>query len=282
MSYERPADLSRALALRAEGGRTVLAGGTDLLAATEARGFSGPVLDVGAVAEMQGVAIGPGGLRLGGAATWAQVARAALPVACAGLQAAARVVGSAQIQNRGTVAGNLCNASPAADSAPALLTLDAEVELASVRGTRRLPLPAFLLGVRKTALAADELLVAVHVPARALAGRGAFEKLGARAHLVISIGMAAARVVARDGRVAEAALAVGACSPVAARLGEVEAALVGRPLGDLPGALDAAAVARALSPIDDVRADAAYRAAAAPELVRRALAACLPHAEIAA
>ena len=215
MSYERPADLARALELRAEGGRVVLAGGTDLLAATAARELPGPVLDVSAVAQMQGVTLGAGGLRLGGAATWSDVARAALPPACAGLQAAARVVGSAQIQNRGTVAGNLVNASPAADSVPPLLTLDAEVELASVRGVRRMGLGTFLRGPRRTALASDELVVAVHVPASALGGQGAFEKLGARAHLVISIAMAAVRLVVAEGRVASVALAVGACAPVA-------------------------------------------------------------------
>ncbi|SFH61183.1 FAD binding domain-containing protein [Albimonas pacifica] len=281
MSYERPADLARALALRAEGGRVVLAGGTDLLAATRARELRGPVLDVTGVAEMQGVTLSAEGLRLGGAASWTAVARAPLPPACAGLQAAARVVGSTQIQNRGTVAGNLVNASPAADSVPPLLTLDAEVELVSLRGTRRLALGAFLLGPRRTALAADELLVAVHVPAAALAGQGAFEKLGARAHLVISIGMAAARLVVAGGRVVSAALAVGACSPVAQRLGAVEAALVGRPLAELGEALDPAAAAAALSPIDDVRADAGYRRAVAPELLRRALLACAPAPETA-
>ncbi|MDF2234701.1 FAD binding domain-containing protein [Albimonas sp. CAU 1670] len=283
MSYERPVDLARALALRAEGGRTVLAGGTDLLAATEARELRGPVLDVTAVAEMQGVTLSDAGLRLGGAASWTAVAKAPLPAACAGLQAAARVVGSAQIQNRGTVAGNLCNASPAADSVPPLLTLDAEVELASLRGSRRLPLSAFLKGPRRTALAADELLVAVHVPAAALAGQGAFEKLGARAHLVISIGMAAARVVVAQGRVVSVALAVGSCSPVAVRLGAAEAALVDLAPEALPAALEAELVAAALAPIDDVRADAGYRRAAAPELARRALAAaCRPLMETAA
>lgn len=281
MSYERPVDLARALELRAEGGRVVLAGGTDLLAATPVRELRGPVLDVTAVEEMQGVSLSPTGLRLGGAASWTAVARAALPPACAGLQAAARVVGSAQIQNRGTVAGNLVNASPAADSVPPLMTLDAEVELASLRGSRRMALAEFLLGPRRTALAADELVAAVHVPAASLGGQGAFEKLGARAHLVISIGMAAARLVVAEGRVASVALAVGACSPVALRLREVEAALVGRPLAELAEALDARAVAAALAPIDDVRADAGYRRQAAPELLRRALLACAPAPETA-
>ncbi|MEC9435558.1 MAG: FAD binding domain-containing protein [Pseudomonadota bacterium] len=278
--YERPESLERALALRAEaaeaGGGAVLAGGTDLFAMTARPGLAGPVLDLTGCAALQGLSCGPDGLRIGAATTWTEVAEARLPAACAGLRAAARQVGSRQIQNRGTVGGNLCNASPAADGVPPLLTLDAEVELASVRGTRRLPLAAFLHGPRATALAGDELLTAVILPSAALAGRGGFEKLGARAHLVISIAMAAARLETSAGRVTAAALALGACGPVAARLPEVEAALVGRPAdATLAGAVTDAAVAAAIAPIDDIRADAAYRRRAAAEILRRAVAAAL-------
>ena len=134
-----------------------------------------------------------------------------------------------QIQNAGTIGGNLCNASPAADGVPPLLALDAEVELASAAGTRRLPLAAFLHGPRRTARRPDELLTAVLIPAAATEGRSAFLKLGARRYLVISIAMVAARLATADGRVTAAALAVGACGPVATRLPAVEAALVGHP-----------------------------------------------------
>ncbi len=154
---------------------------------------------------------------------------------------------------------------------PPLLALDAEAELASAASTRRLPLAAFLRGVRTTDRRAGELLTAVHVPAAALHGRSTFRKLGARRYLVISIVMVAARLATEDGRVTAAALAVGACSPVATRLPAVEATLLGAPLADLPDRVDPAAVAAALSPIDDVRADAAYRVEAATELLRRAL-----------
>ena len=195
-----------------------------------------------------------------------------MPPACDGLRAAAREVGSLQIQTRGTVGGNLCNASPAADGVPPLLTLEAEVELASVRGTRRLPLADFLPAPRRTAKTPDELLTAVLIPAAALAGRGAFEKLGARRHLVISIVMTAARLTVEDGRIAAAAVAVGACSPVARRLPEVEAALLSRSPDTAAEAVDPDTVAAALAPIDDVRADAPCRLRAAAELVRRAVA----------
>ena len=274
-AYERPAGLTRALELRADPAFRILGGATDLFAMTEARELAGPLLDVTAVEEMRALTFGPDGMRIGAAVTWAEIARAQLPPACDGLRAAARQVGSAQIQSRGTVGGNLVNASPAADGVPPLLTLEAEVELASLRGARRLPLSQFLLGVRRTALAEDELLVSLHIPAAALEGQGAFEKLGARAHLVISIAMVAARIEVAHGHIASAALAVGACSPVAQRLPALEAALKGAPLSALPDAgAFAQLTASALSPIDDVRADAGYRLAAAPELARRAVLAC--------
>jgi CO/xanthine dehydrogenase FAD-binding subunit len=157
---------------------------------------------------------------------------------------------------------------------------DAEVELQSVRGTRRLPLSDFLTGPRKTARAADELLTAVLLPKSSLAGNSHFLKLGARSYLVISIAMTAARLVIEDDRIKEIALAVGACGPVATRLTEIEQALVGHPL-DVALITDGA-VAAALSPIDDVRADAAYRAQSAAELLRRTVEALISPARQAA
>ncbi|HEU0222398.1 MAG TPA: FAD binding domain-containing protein [Paracoccaceae bacterium] len=277
MGYARPRRLDEALALLAERPWKVLAGGTDLFAGTSRPALAGDVLDITAIPELRGISDGTRELRIGAALSWAELVRAALPPAFDGLKAAAREVGSVQIQNTATVGGNLCNASPAADGAPPLLTLDAEVELASARGTRRLPLGGFLAGPRRTRLERDELLTAILVPSAACAGRSAFLKLGARRYLVISIAMAAARLVLSEGRVREAAIAVGACSPVATRLPAIEAALAGLPADrSLAAAIDDAAVARSLAPIDDVRADAAYRRRAAAELVRRAVAAALP------
>ncbi len=266
--YARPSDLTRALALRA-GGARVLAGGTDVYPGAA---VAGDVLDVSGVTALHGISRGDG-LRIGAAVTWSEIAEAELPGACAALQMAARAVGGRQVQNAGTLAGNLCNASPAADGIPPLLVLGAEVELASVRGVRRLALAAFVLGPRRTALQADEVLVAVHVPAAALAGRSVFAKLGARAYLVISIASVAVRLVVVDGVVTEAFVAVGACSAVAVRLGLVEAALVGVAVGQLRAAVRAADMA-VLTPIDDVRATAAYRLEAAAEMVARAVAEC--------
>jgi CO/xanthine dehydrogenase FAD-binding subunit len=177
-----------------------------------------------------------------------------------------------QIQNTGTVAGNICNASPAADGVPALLALDATVELSSAAGRRVLQLGEFILGNRRTARRPDELVTAILVPkprhARAYA---TFLKLGARTYLVISIAMVAAVLEVAGSTVAAARVAVGACSVVAQRLRRLEAELVGRPFAPGLGALVRADHLAPLSPIDDVRGTAEYRSDAAATLVARAL-----------
>jgi CO/xanthine dehydrogenase FAD-binding subunit len=268
--YQRPETLPEATALLAVGPRVVLAGGTDLFPATPALNLSGRVLDLGALEELRGIDRVDGFLRIGAATSWSEVAQAGLPSALTALQQAAAEVGGRQIQNTATVGGNLCNASPAADGVPPLLAADAEVELASSAGRRRLPLERFLLGPRRTARGPEEILTAILVPETALRGASTFLKLGARRHLVISIAMAAARLVIEDGRIAEARLALGACGPVATRLPAVEAALLGAKAG--PSAaerIDAPAVAAALAPITDTRATAEYRLEAATVLLRR-------------
>lgn len=268
MGFHRPATLTEALALAGAGAR-VLAGGTDLYPGAGAA-LAGAVVDITALPGLRGIAATAGGLRIGACTTWSEIAEAALPPACAGLQEAALQVGGRQIQNAGTVGGNLCNASPAADGVPPLLALGAEVEVVGTDGPRRVALADFILGPRRVALRPGEILAAVHLPAAGLAGRSVFEKLGARAYLVISIAMAAVRLDVRDGRISGAAVAVGACGPVAVRLPAVEAALAGPVAGAAARVADAD-VAAALSPIADVRATADYRARAAAELVRRAV-----------
>ena len=283
-SYRRPDDLASALELLAAGDMTIAAGCTDLFPATESKTLPGRVLDVTGIGELSGISWTDRHLRIGATTTWSEILRADLPASLRSLQLAAREVGAKQIQNRGTVAGNLCNASPAADGVPPLLTVDAEVELRSQGGSRSLPLSEFIAGPRKTALEGNEILTAVLIPRTSLAGSSHFLKLGARAYLVISIAMVAARVSLEGGLVTEAALAVGACGPVATRLPDLERALTGQPfdLDRIHRVIDDAAVASALSPIDDVRAEAAYRAGSAAELLRRGLAELLPAASEAA
>lgn len=268
----RPQTLIEAVTALQAGPVRVLAGGTDLYPGAGAR-LGGPFLDLCGIEGLRGITATSAGLAIGAATTWTDIADATLPPALGALQQAALQVGGRQIQNAGTIGGNLCNASPAADGVPPLLAADAEVELVSANGSRRLPLSKFLTGPRQTALRPGELLVAVHVPAAGLAGRSAFLKLGARTHLVISIAMVSARIVLERGRISSAAIAVGSCSAVAQRMPLVEAALVGATPDLAAGRIRPADVAAALAPIDDVRATAAYRLAAAAELVTRAVAA---------
>lgn len=271
--YARPDSLPEALRLMVGGDWRVLAGGTDLYPGAGVR-LAGPVLDLAGLPALIGVTAGQG-LRIGAATPWSTIAGADLPPAARALQQAARQVGGIQVQNAGTIGGNLCNASPAADGVPPLLALGAEVELLSPSGTRTRPLDRFLLGPRRTALARDEILAAILIPEPALSGRSAFVKLGARSHLVISIAMVAARLVVDAGHITHAAVAVGACSPVAQRLPLVEAALIGTPVAQAVARIRSPDVQAALAPIDDVRATASYRREAAVELVRRAVAEAL-------
>lgn len=273
--YLRPASLAEALDALADDAdpRLVVCGGTDVYPAHTTRPIERPVLDVSRVEGLRGITRGhDGGWRIGATTTWTDIAEAdVLPAAFDGLRAAARAVGGRQIQNAGTVAGNIVNASPAADGTPNLLALDASVEVASAaRGTRVVPLTWFVTGYRATALAPDELVTAVVVPSIDAAARSGFQKLGSRAYLVISIVSVAAVVVVRDGVVEDARVAVGACSPVPVRLAALEAALVAVPA---PSAADVVQPVHmeGLSPIDDVRAPAGYRDDAALVLVRRAL-----------
>jgi N-methylhydantoinase B len=276
-AYFRPSSLAEALAVRGGQPVTVLAGGTDVYPARAARVGWGDmrrddVLDISAIGELKGIAEEPGRFRFGALTTWDELRRAALPPAFAGYQMAAREIGGPQVQNRGTLAGNICTASPAGDGIPCLLSLDAEVELASERGRRVVPTSEFIDGYRHTVCRPDELVTAILVPGPPAGARGNFVKLGARRYLVISIVMAAA-VVAADaaGTMTHARVAVGACSAVVQRLPRLEQALLGRPLAAAPDLVDATQLAP-LAPIDDVRATGAFRAAATVDVVRDLLA----------
>ena len=271
-SYLRPRSIEEALRARSRGGWVVLAGGTDFYPARVGRPVDEDVLDLTALDALRGIRADASGVRIGALTTWSEVLRTPLPPCFAALKQAAREVGGVQIQNAGTVAGNLCNASPAADGVPPLLALGAAVELRSTRETRTLPLAEFVRGNRQTACAADEIVTAILVPPWPDDTRSAFVKLGARRYLVISIAMVAA-VVACDeqGRIARCGVAVGACSPVARRLAGLEAELVGRPLAHGVGAIVDARHLAPLDPISDIRASAAYRRDAVLTLVGRAL-----------
>jgi CO/xanthine dehydrogenase FAD-binding subunit len=271
-TYLRPASLESALAALADRRLAILAGGTDFYPARVGRLVEEDVLDITAVAELRGIREANGRIRIGAATTWTELIGTPLPRQLDALKLAAREVGGAQIQNAGTIAGNLCNASPAADGTPALLALDAEVELRAASRSRTLPLGEFVLGNRQTACAPDELVTAVLVPKWSERARSAFVKLGARRYLVISIAMVAAAVdVAPDGAIRRCGIAVGACSPAGRRLPALEQALVGHTLGPGLAELVLPRHLAPLAPISDVRGTADYRSDAAMTLIRRAL-----------
>ena len=270
-AYFRPGNLEEAIAIRARHDVAVIAGGTDIYPAHAARRAWGepthkPVLDITAIPGLDAIERTPEHWRIGCLVTWSALRRASLPPLFDGLKAAAKEVGGPQVQNRGTIVGNLCTASPAGDGIPNLLALDAQVELAGPLGGRVMDLHDFLTGYRATALRGDEIVAALRVPQQQVA-RSGFVKLGARHYLVISIAMAAGVVVVEDGRIATARIAVGACSAVAQRVPALEADLAGVPLREAERVPQAAHLA-ALSPIDDIRASAAYRRDAALTLLR--------------
>jgi len=257
-----PRSLDEALRLRSEHpGAVPIEGGTDLLVELNFdRRRPDVMLNLNEVRELKGWSRENGALRLGAGLTYAEAMVGPLAEALPALAEASRTVGSPQIRNRGTIGGNLGTASPAGDSLPPLLVEGAEIELASVRGSRRVALPAFLVGPKRNVLADDELIAAVWVePSRA---PQTFMKVGPRNAMVIAV---CSLAVAVDRERRELRAAYGSAGPVAA--------LVTAPL-------DAAdefprLVTEAARPIDDVRGTAAYRRHALGVLARRALERCL-------
>jgi CO/xanthine dehydrogenase FAD-binding subunit len=174
-SYFAPRDLDEALQLMREDGAVLLAGGTDVFPARGRAPLNDSFIDITRIETLRGIRRTESGWCFGAATTWSDIVAAPLPPAFDGLKAAAREVGSVQIQNSATLAGNLCNASPAADGIPPLLTLDAEIVIAHVSGTRRLPLASFVTGPRKTALAPGEIVTAIEIPPPPRGARSAFK-----------------------------------------------------------------------------------------------------------
>ena len=227
-------------------------------------------MDITALHELSGIRRLADRIEIGALVTWTEAIESELPAWFDCVRLAAREVGGRQIQNRGTIAGNLCNASPAADGVPALLVLNARVRLQRRGGRRELPLEEFITGNRRTCLQPGELMTAIVIPSPAAVSRSTFLKLGTRRYLVISIAMVAAWMALRDGRVRDVRLAVGACSEVAQRLTGLETRLRGAQATDAPNMVRDGDFAP-LSPLDDVRASAPYRMHGARVLVRRAL-----------
>lgn len=270
--YERPESLTDALHLLDARTFTLLAGGTDFYPARVGRAVTEDILDLTAIGGMRGIVEENDHWRIGPLTTWSNLIAARLPPLFDAYRQAAGEVGGMQIQNAGTLAGNLCNASPAADGTPALMVMDAVIELQSIRLLRRMPASQFVLGNRLTSRDNDEIVTAIIIPKPRHAARSRFIKLGARKYLVISIAMVAAMVEEDDaGHVAAARVAVGSCSAVAQRLVTLESALKGCSVRRMAAAVRPEHLA-GLTPITDVRGTSAYRQDSAVELVARCLA----------
>jgi len=277
-TYHAPASVDAALTLLAKRAPAVriIAGGTDLILELERDvRRAEAVIDVTHIAGLDAIRRGDDGLiHVGPLVTHNQVVASRLLVERAfPLAQACWLVGSPQIRNRGTVAGNLITASPANDTITALRALDARVTLRSLRSTRTLPLADFYTGVRRTALDPDEMLVDIAFPPLTSNERGCFLKLGLRQAQAISVvNVAVVLRFAADGRTVEAArIALGSVAPTIIRAAEAEATLSGEPLTEAR-ITDAARLAEEASrPIDDIRGSAAYRRRMVRVLTGRAL-----------
>ena len=273
MRYVRVRSDAEILDALREDGAALLAGGTDLLVKMRS-GLVAPKLlvDISEVEALRGISESAEALEIGAATPEQEIlaseaVRERLPL----LAQALRFLGSVQIRNRGTLGGNLVNASPAADSAVPLLLYNAEVVMIGEAGQRVLPLEAFLLGPGKTALEAGEFVRAIRVPIPQGTFLPFFHKVGKRRALTIAIASVGTLIRADEGRILEARFAAGSVAPVPLRLRAVEDVLsAGEPSEDWVAAA-ASAAATAVSPIDDVRASADYRRGVVADLVARAL-----------
>ena len=268
----RPANLAAALQAKAERpGLRVLAGGTDLMVLFEL-GVLEPeaVLDIWGVDELRGIQERDGALRIGALTTYTELmehpeVQTKLPI----LAAASAEVGAVQIQNRGTLGGNVVNASPAADGVPPLLALDAELEIASASGRRRRPIDGFYTGYKQMDLADDELLVAIHVPLPPADGVQWFRKVGTRRAQSIAKVVAAATARRSGDRLSAVRIALGSVGPTVLRMPRTEALLQERTLtADLVSDVRMCAQ-QDVAPIDDVRSTARYRRSVTGNIVAR-------------
>jgi CO/xanthine dehydrogenase FAD-binding subunit len=279
MEFLQPRSLDQALAAKAERPEAVpIAGGTDVMVELNFdRRRPEAVLDLSRVPELAGWDREDGRLRVGAGVTYTR-AIAELAGDLPGLAIAARTVGSPQIRNRGTIGGNLGSASPAGDCHPPLLAVGAEVEVASAGGSRRIPVDRFFTGPKQSALAAGELICAVHLPAAA--GPQQFAKIGTRNAMVIAV---CSFALAFDPALGRVGTGIGSAGPTPLRARDAERFLEGvldseglwgsgGPIGEAAAARFGALVAAAARPIDDVRGTAAYRVHALEVLARRTLA----------
>ena len=262
MDVLTPRSLEEALRLKSEvEGVVPIEGGTDVMVELNFDRARPPaLLNLNEVGELKGWSRENGAIRLGASLTYDEAMEAPIAEQLSALAEASRTVGSPQIRNRGTIGGNLGTASPAGDALPPLLIEDAKVELASVRGTRRMPVREFLVGPKRNALEPDELIAAVLIEPSG--SSQTFMKIGPRNAMVIAV---CSLALSADRERGELRASFGSAGPVTG--------LVTAPLDELESFPER--VAEAAAPIDDVRGTAAYRRHALRVLTKRALDRCL-------
>lgn len=263
VTAQSPTTLAEAFALLSERGRAtkVIAGGTDLMVLMNAHVLEATeFVDIWRVDELRGITDEGEALRIGALTTYTELIKSKLVRQHApSLVAASRTIGAIQIQNRGTIGGNIVNASPAGDSLPVLAAYDAEVELGSTRGARRLPFNQFYTGYRQSVLEPDELVVAVRIPKLREGERDFFWKVGTRRAQAISKTVLAARARVDDQRINSISIAVGSVAPTVVRALQTEGLLTG---SMITGALMDDArnmIAQEVTPITDLRSTEHYR-----------------------
>jgi len=269
--YLRPRELAEAVAARAEHPDwMVLAGGTDLMVTANHRPVPPGIIDLWRLPELCPIRVTDSHVAIGAGATFTEIERhPVIREQLAPLALAAREIGALQIQARGTVGGNVGTSSPVGDSLPALLALDAELELVSPGGRRRVPYHAWCTGYRTTLIAPDELIAAVHLPLPGPSTRTRWRKIGTRRAQSISKVMGAVAIELDGDLVVTARVGLGAVADRPIRATAVETAVRGQRLGAAAADAARAALRGSITPIDDVRSTAAYRRDVAENLVAR-------------
>ncbi len=277
-----PRDVDEVVRVLSERGpdTKLLAGGTDLLPQLK-NGLLKPacVVDLSGVSRVRALHADAGGLRVGAAVSARTLERdATTRRVYTSLAESGALVGSVQVRNLATLGGNLCNAAPSADMAPPLLALDAEAVIAGPRGERRVPLTDFFTGVRRTVLAADEVLLELVLPVPGARSGGQYLRHTPRRELDIAVVGVASQLTLSDGVCAKARIALAAVAPVPLRARAAEQALEGKPV--TPEAIERAAelAVGAAEPISDQRGSADYRRHLVHVLTRRTLRTALTRA----
>ncbi len=271
MSFARPASLAHALDHLATEPRRILAGGTDIYPAHVDRPIAEPVLDISGLSELRAIKRTDTGFRIGALTRWSDLVHADLPPAFDGLKQAAIEVGSVQIQNVGTIAGNLCNASPAADSVPALVTAKAKVIIVGPGGTRRTAVENVVTGPGKTSLEKGEIIKAIVLPDRPTKASDAYLRFIPRTEMDIAVVGAGVNVTLdKDGTCTAARVALGAVAPTPLLVQSAADALIGTKIDDQAQASLASAASAVCRPIDDKRGTIEYRTKVAGVLAQRA------------